>query len=97
MGKQIKIVAVPPGQAPDNVREAWVGLVLPVAEADGDGVQLGALGGEAQNLGGYPVYGMDALKVLARANRKAFEWWLVNVPMAAYNDLVFARDCCEEV
>ncbi len=30
----IKIVDVPPGEAPQQVREAWVGLVLPLALPD---------------------------------------------------------------
>ena len=27
---KIRIVAAPPGEAPDEVREAWIGIVLPV-------------------------------------------------------------------
>src|SRR5262245_23800899 len=27
---KIKIVAAPPGEAPEDIREAWVGIVLPV-------------------------------------------------------------------
>lgn len=29
---RVRIVNVPPGEAPDAVRRAWVGLVLPIAE-----------------------------------------------------------------
>ncbi|QJW97759.1 hypothetical protein [Frigoriglobus tundricola] len=28
---QVRITATPPGEAPEHVRQAWVGLVLPVA------------------------------------------------------------------
>ena len=28
---QVRIIAIPPGEAPESVRRAWVGLVLPLA------------------------------------------------------------------
>lgn len=31
----IRIVDIPPGEAPEHVRKAWVGLVLPLAEGEG--------------------------------------------------------------
>ena len=32
MGERIRIIATPPGQAPEPIREQWVGLELPVVE-----------------------------------------------------------------
>jgi hypothetical protein len=31
----IRIIKVPPGEAPESVRQAWVGLSLPLAEGQG--------------------------------------------------------------
>jgi hypothetical protein len=28
--RKVRIIAIPPGEAPQEVREAWVGLVLPI-------------------------------------------------------------------
>ena len=56
---KIRITSVPSGQAPEWVREQWVGLELPVKDIDlSKGFCTGALGGtpEPENLGGYPVY-----------------------------------------
>jgi hypothetical protein len=31
---QIRIIATPPGEAPEDVRRAWVGLLLPLADGE---------------------------------------------------------------
>ena len=28
---EIRIISAPPGEAPDHIRAAWIGLVLPIA------------------------------------------------------------------
>ena len=28
--KKIRIIAVPPGEAPENIRQAWIGVVIPL-------------------------------------------------------------------
>jgi hypothetical protein len=99
MPKQIRIVKAPPGEAPQEIREAWIGLVLPTNEQTmqiGDR-QVGALGGKPQNLGGYKVDGATAITILGEANPEAAQWWHSNAPIALQNTLVFAKEVCEEV
>jgi hypothetical protein len=33
---QIRIISIPPGEAPEEVRKAWIGLVLPVPDKYAD-------------------------------------------------------------
>lgn len=90
----IRIIAPPPGEAPKWVRQAWVGLVLPLSENISPGIQLGALGGDPhpQNLDGYSVATNDALTVLARVNAEAAKWWRTEAFLGDY--LVFSRTVC---
>jgi hypothetical protein len=41
---QVLITAVPPGEAPEEIRQAWVGLVLPVAEGESGPTELPGFG-----------------------------------------------------
>ncbi|ULU26784.1 hypothetical protein [Dyella terrae] len=33
--RYIRIIAMPPGEAPERIRAAWIGIVLPLAETKG--------------------------------------------------------------
>jgi len=90
----IVIVAVPPGQAPDWVRQAWVGLEIPVVEVEG-GDQRGVLGGPAENVDGYKVSGDVAISRLSGVHPKAANWWRDNAPNVLMGALVFKKDVCE--
>lgn len=48
----VRITSAPPGDAPRWVREAWIGLVLPVAKCDGPVVALtsGVLSGRSNSV-----------------------------------------------
>jgi hypothetical protein len=75
--KQIRILATPPGDAPDWVRQAWIGLTLPLAPDAPAGQDL--------------VYSHEAVAVLAKANPKAADWWRKNFPRACgANGITFA-------
>ena len=50
----IRIIATPLGQAPKWVREEWIGIEIPLAEQDPGCLEIGILGGPAQNAGGLP-------------------------------------------
>ena len=91
----IKIVALPPGEAPQNVREAWVGLVLPLAlpgqwKGRGAGVLTGPKNSFSRLLWrladrqtvqqGYIVESATALRILAFYNPEAACWWQENTP-----------------
>ncbi|HSW89344.1 MAG TPA: hypothetical protein VLH19_00550 [Patescibacteria group bacterium] len=90
----VEIVSTPPGQAPEWVRKAWVGLSLPVAPDHERGIQMGACGGEAQNVGGYSIPTEEALEILSAKNEDAAQWWFDNL-LVMPPWLVFHRDVCK--
>jgi hypothetical protein len=87
----IRIVAIPPGEAPLWVREKWVGLRLPVADSRGlrDTYVSGVLSGPSNRLlafvrrvfgdlskqTGYAVYVRDAISELEKVAPDAAAWW----------------------
>jgi hypothetical protein len=93
---RIRIIATPPGQAPLEVREEWVGLELDVLGRD-DGNSTGVLGGAGENQGGYMVWGDDAVEALAVKSPAAAHWWEQNAPWVLQTRLVFKQDVCEEI
>jgi len=92
---KIRIIATPPGQSPEWVREAWVGLELPLIEDNQPGVQTGVLLGKPENIGGYRVDGKEAIEALEKHYPSAAEWWKKNVPNVIGNQLVFKKEVCE--
>lgn len=92
----IKIISTPPGEAPLHIREAWVGLVLPLAVPSVRSVWIvgGVLTGPKTALGqwiqlllgrgrrhaGYVVNIAAAVTLLERANPSAAAWWRENTP-----------------
>ncbi len=92
---KIRIVASPPGQAPQWVRHEWVGLELPIVSEPGSGMQFGVMGGKPQNIAGFHVTQRDALEVLEKKSSKAANWWRRNLPPGFSGNLVFNRDICQ--
>lgn len=73
---KIMIIKVPRGEAPEWVRRAWVGLVLPCSGVlSGPGV--GVLTGKPSNHGKktYRAPQDAALKILAQTEPEAVDWW----------------------
>ncbi|MBT6690706.1 hypothetical protein HOB10_00015 [Candidatus Parcubacteria bacterium] len=96
----IKIISMPAGQAPEWVRQEWVGLELPIMEATAPpGEQIGALGGtpSSQNLNGYSVDTERAMAILSDKSPDAAQWWRDNVPLRMMTALVFGKQFCEPV
>jgi hypothetical protein len=93
--RYIRIIAIPPGEAPLWVREKWVGLELPLADGDSvvqvftSGVLSGprnrflaiiwGLLGQLKVQAGYPVYVKEALGILEQTAPDAAMWWRENV------------------
>jgi hypothetical protein len=76
----IRITSVPPGNAPEEVREKWVGLTLPVVCRNEERPK------------GWAVEWNDAMEMLRKKSFGAWLWWRQNViPMT----LIFTDDCCE--
>jgi hypothetical protein len=99
---RVRIVAVPPGEAPEAVRRAWVGLELPARSAASDGPQpvFGVLSQKAAGqVRGYAVGGAAAVRLLAEADPNAADWWRQNAPHVLTREyqLVFPEEVCERV
>jgi len=91
----VKIVRAPAGEAPEWVREAWVGLVLPLKETGLKTMpSIGVLSGPKSALGwlwasltgapitvtGYLTRGAEAIAVLERYRPEAAAWWREHAP-----------------
>lgn len=105
MKTRIKIISIPPGEAPFKIREQWVGVEIPlitpidpnVGPMPRRGMQVGVKGGppDPQNIGGYEVSGAIAIDCLREIAPDAASWWEECVPSVLHADLVFSRNCCE--
>lgn len=92
---KIKIVDVPAGEAPLHIREAWVGLVLPIVGRKSfrvwtSGVLTGArtpwgrlwaaLRGRWTKRDGFVVDAAAAIFLLAQVRPDAAQWWQDSAP-----------------
>ena len=89
--RKIRIISTPPGEAPEEIRKAWVGLVLPLARfrprrktwgagvLTGPKTQLGFLAavasGRLKRQIVYVAVGRIAVDTLATHSPGAAEWW----------------------
>jgi hypothetical protein len=91
----IRIVDVPDGEVPEEIRRAWVGLVLPLADGHPPKPKathtFGVLSYRwkkwlPRRRAKYPVAenfivpGIAAIQVLKKSDRYAAEWWIKNTP-----------------
>lgn len=106
----VRITGVPPGEAPEEVRRAWVGLVLPLAEGEsgprvfpGFGVLSGKPVADAEGRYlGTPQFVVPAGAAVTLLEWKAPEaaaWWRDNAPHAITTGMLFGFDAevCEQV
>ncbi len=92
---KVRIVRPPIGEAPAWVREAWVGLELPLAEfqavtVETSGVLTGPrsrpgywwarLTGRLEVVSGYVVPSDRAIELLGRSRPEAAAWWRTHAP-----------------
>jgi hypothetical protein len=107
----IRIVAIPPGQAPLWVRESWVGLELPALRDRPEKRRtVGVLErpdlaqflwdlmcGRVQSATGYMVETLQAVEVLDGANAAAATWWRQNAPhlLQPKRYLLFPVEVCQ--
>lgn len=73
----IEIVGVPLGEAPAEVRKAWVGLRLALATTARDSFAEHSIGvlSKAPGPGGYVVSSLDAVETLRLFNSVVATWW----------------------
>lgn len=101
----IQIMNIPEGEAPLDVRKAWVGLVLPAHPFVGyGGTQEKGAVTSSENIRksySYSVPQDKALLVLARSDQKAALWWKDHGYPKAGDDencfsfpLLIAREVC---
>jgi len=93
MEVRIRITTPPPSNfAPDNIREAWVGLEMEAVTDDSDGSDNWVGSG---NVGGYCVRGSHAMQALLGAGKhEAHNFWSDLPPI---EQLRFGAEFCEVV
>lgn len=92
---RIKIVQTPLGEAPEWVREAWIGVTIPLVVAEARGYQgFGVLTGpkswfacwwrlitrQTEPVEGYLVSAAEAVELLAFSRPQAAQRWRQNAP-----------------
>jgi hypothetical protein len=99
----VRIVAPPPGEAPFEVRQAWVGLELPLIPGQVEAQRLTGqqvLSGQpVEAPAGYAVDGATAVAALESVRPEAARWWRENAPdvLARGYQLVFPAGVCRWV
>ncbi len=88
---KIKITHVPPGFAPEKIRKQWLNIEIPLAENPiPDGKEVVRIGND--NVGGYQVKGVDAVKALKEAGKdEAANFW----KDFSSGNFTFKKDVCE--
>lgn len=102
MGVFVKIIATPPGMAPEEIRRAWIGLILPTMGWEGSDTAAvrKAFGSPSDtlNLGGYVVSGPKALEILKKRSEEAWAYWMTTIPrLCEEGVLIFKAEVCQEV
>ncbi len=100
--KFIEIIAAPRGQAPEEVRKAWIGCILPLAEDSNEKdaqISIGVLGPKLEAYRGFTVPAAAAFEVLKRRSAEAETWWRNNCSylFAGGQKLIFNADACKPV
>jgi len=105
--RSVRIVRAPIGEAPDWVREAWIGLDLPLAHPHEISVETGGvLSGPWTTPGywwakltrrlhqttGWVVHSARAIDLLEATQPEAARWWRVNAPRFCEADGEFIFD-----
>jgi hypothetical protein len=99
----LRIVQTPPGEAPEEIRRAWVGVELPLRRGQTERVDLKSVGVLSQQgfeiTTGYAVDGRAAVNALDSQAPHAGAWWREHAPhvVARGYRLMFPSDVCEVV
>ncbi len=93
----IRIINTPRGEAPLWVREAWVGLTLPLSITGYTEIGRGVLS-KQKSFGGFMTPTFHALRILETKNAEAAKWWQnLLVEIDAADCLVFNDEACEYI
>ncbi|MCK9907847.1 hypothetical protein MXD81_01805 [Microbacteriaceae bacterium K1510] len=107
---RVRIVAVPPGEAPQWVREQWIGCELPLIGRTSGGTfrTVGILKvssfwrhfwetffGKSEMVDGYMVDVAAAVRVLEVKSPEAAAWWREHAPyLMRRGRFIFHREAC---
>jgi hypothetical protein len=99
----MRIVRTPPGEAPEEIRRAWVGVELPLRSRETKPQNHPTLGvfsyrsSQCETAYGYSVDARAALKALASHAPTAADWWRKHAPHVLERgyQLWFPLEVCE--
>lgn len=103
MSRFFRILACPLGEAPEWVRHAWIGIILPKSPGIQNGNHAGVLTGneirEGSYEGGFSVVANVAVAILEQIDIDASDWWSENAKDFLEEGGIFAFDdaACENV
>ena len=89
----IRITSRPKGDAPSEIRDKWIGLVLPVEGRSTGPVANLISEGLVDDIKGFRVRTENALLALRQVHPETKEWWQKNARLP--HELIFDADCCE--
>ncbi|HUD45171.1 MAG TPA: hypothetical protein VMR41_06510 [Patescibacteria group bacterium] len=97
----IKITSIPPGEAPEHIRQSWVGLTLPLEKGYEGPIEVELGGSVTGKYRGrrsvYPVLPWEALDVLGKENTEAAVYWGSRGFYSDNNTFYFDATCAEIV
>ncbi len=99
----LRILRTPPGEAPEEIRRAWVGIELPLRRGETEPAcfqTVGVLSHRHLEIGtGYAVDGRAAVKALASHSPEAAVWWREHAPhvLEPGYRFWFACEVCQRV
>ena len=99
----LRILRTPPGEAPKEIRRAWVAMELPLRRHELKPCRLESVGVLSQQKPegslGYAVGGRSAVAALAARSPDAAAWWRANAAhvVARGYRLFFPAEACEVV
>lgn len=103
----VRILNRPCGVAPEWVRDAWIGCLLPLVEGECGWVEcvdvskapmsrlsfwIARLSGRTFRMAGFAVPSKTVIGILALKSPEAAEWWRTNLPQFAEAELGFVFD-----
>lgn len=97
---KIKITETPDGEAPEEIRKAWIDVELDYLTKTSPNTSLeGVVTGNPvkRKTGGFAVYSKEAIGALKEKNKEAAEWWEKNFSIIKHPILIFNESCCKEI
>ena len=92
--RKIRIIKTPPGFAPEDIRKQWIGIEIPIIGEEDSTQPLGVRSG-IENIGGYQVSPLEAIKALKEAGKtEAVAFWQ---RFSSAMNFTFKKEVCEVI